>query len=127
MGAPAYFNKYDGRKDLGNTAPGDGYKYRGRGFIQITGHANYQDFGARLGVDLVGNPGLALDPSTAAEILVVYLRRRGVFTALTPERQRRLVNGGLNGITKYKSALAALAGLTLGIQTENGIGEKANG
>ena len=74
-GGRKYFDKYDtGKlaKALGNTpeADGDGFKYRGRGYVQITGRANYAKAGKALGVDLIGNPEMALQPTIAALILV---------------------------------------------------------
>jgi len=74
-GGRKYFDKYDtGKlaKALGNTpeADGDGYKYRGRGFVQITGRENYAKAGDWLKLDLLGNPDLALQPTIAAKILV---------------------------------------------------------
>jgi len=59
---------YEGRADLGNTRPGDGARYHGRGYIQITGRANYRTFGNRLGLPLEERPHLALEPATAAGI-----------------------------------------------------------
>lgn len=70
---------YEGRTDLGNTQPGDGPRYKGRGFVQITGRRNYTDWSNRLGIDLVGNPERAAEPAIAAKILVLGMRD-GTFT-----------------------------------------------
>lgn len=61
---------YEGRKDLGNTQAGDGRRFKGRGFVQITGRRNYTDWSARLGIGLVSDPNLAKQPDIAARILV---------------------------------------------------------
>ena len=74
-GSNKYLSKYDtGRlaKALGNTpqVDGDGIKYAGRGYVMITGYYNYKFAGEQLGIDLINNPDLALEPKYAAEILV---------------------------------------------------------
>lgn len=92
---------YEGRKDLGNTMPGDGVRYKGRGFIQITGRANYRNYGKRLNVDLENNPDLALDPATSARIAAAFFKDRGVYKAAENQdwrEVRRLVNGGYNNL-----------------------------
>jgi predicted chitinase len=76
------FRKYDPKyapkkaKALGNTKPGDGAKYKGRGYIQITGKYNYAKASAALGIDLVGNPSLAEKPAIAAKIAVWFWKLR---------------------------------------------------
>lgn len=101
LGGAAYFARYDGREDLGNTQPGDGARYHGRGLIQLTGRSNYREFGAALGLPLEQNPGIAAQVENGARIAGLYWRRRGCnaqadldrFEAIT-----RRINGGLNGL-----------------------------
>jgi putative chitinase len=76
--AAAYFRRmYDiegarpaKARELGNLAPGDGARYCGRGYPQLTGKKNYLKAGTALGVDLVGHPELALEPGVAAKIMI---------------------------------------------------------
>ena len=82
LGGNRYLAQYDPTvnpakaKTLGNTQAGDGAKYKGRGFIQITGKANYTKAGQALGIDLVKNPDLASQPDVAAKIAVWYWQNR---------------------------------------------------
>jgi hypothetical protein len=68
-------------RNLGNTQADDGYKYRGRGYVQLTGRTAYKRAGGALGLDLENNPDLALDPENAKKIAVWLLeQRRNQFT-----------------------------------------------
>lgn len=78
-GKDSYFNKYNGRKDLGNFGAGDGLRFKGRGFSQITGRRNYTKFAEILGIDLVNQPHLALQPGVSIAILF-YGMINGTFT-----------------------------------------------
>ena len=71
--------QYEGREDLGNVQPGDGPRYKGRGYVQITGRANYRKFSRLLDVDLIGSPKLTLDPPTSYGIMSLGMRK-GSFT-----------------------------------------------
>ena len=62
--------QYEGRKDLGNTQPGDGVRFKGRGFVQLTGRTNYTYWGKRLVLDLINKPDLAKNIKNATIILV---------------------------------------------------------
>jgi predicted chitinase len=112
FGGDSYFTKmYEGRSDLGNTKPGDGARYHGRGFIQLTGRANYRTYGQKLGVPLEANPELALDPAVSARILATYMRDRGLGALAARgdwEGVRRGVNGGLNGWDRFSSLVTKL-------------------
>jgi len=95
---------YEWRKDLGNTQKGDGAKFKGRGYIQLTGRSNYLNYGKRLGLDLIKNPDLALDVKNSARILAVYFKDRKVNIACDKQdwtKVRRLVNGGTNGLDVF--------------------------
>ena len=99
---------YEGRKDLGNTQAGDGKRYKGRGYIQLTGRSNYEKAGKALGLDLVGNPSLAEDPKVAADVSVWFWKTKvkpQVPDFLDTERVTKVVNGGFNGLDDRKSYL----------------------
>jgi putative chitinase len=70
---------YGNRMGNGPETSGDGWKFRGRGYCQITGHDNYAKFSKLLGVDLVSNPDLAMSEDIAAKIIVIGMRD-GIFT-----------------------------------------------
>lgn len=106
---------YEGRRDLGNTEKGDGFRFRGRGPIQITGRANYRRYGAILDVDLEAHPELAALPEFGFRIAATYWRVRGLNDLA--ERQEfvtitKRINGGTTGIEdrkrRYRRALAIL-------------------
>jgi predicted chitinase len=88
-------------RKLGNTQPGDGKRFKGRGPIQITGRFNYKKYGDLLGVDLISNPDLAATPQIAFQTAGLYWRSNGLneladrqdFITIT-----RRINGGLNGL-----------------------------
>jgi predicted chitinase len=90
---------------------GDGARFRGRGFVQITGRWDYTHFGQELGRDLAENPDLALDPQVAAEILALYFHERAIPSYADAENWqmvRRRVNGGLNGWPRFMDAITKL-------------------
>lgn len=109
-GDDAYFTRmYEGRADLGNTQPGDGARYHGRGWIQLTGRANYRYYGEQLGIDLESDPERALDPYVSAAVLAEYFVQHGGPADNIPlaasrgnwTRVRELVNGGHNGLDDF--------------------------
>ncbi len=72
---------YEGRKLLGNTQPGDGPLFIGRGVLQLTGRENYTLYGKKLGIDLVGNPELACEPTVSVQIACQYFLDRKLHEA----------------------------------------------
>lgn len=116
-GAEYFTHLYEGRADLGNDQPGDGVKFCGRGFVQITGRWDYARFSVKTEHDLVSNPDLALDPVIAADILAVFFRERSIPVFAETQNWhmvRRRVNGGL---TAWPRFIDAVEKLTLGLQT----------
>ena len=114
---------YANRMDNGDTASGDGFRFRGRGYLQLTGRDNYRVFGERIGIDLVADPERAAQPATAWLIAASYLasRSRAGKTALewaddnNVEMVTRIVNGGIIGLGDRRvltaKALTALRGI----------------
>ena len=96
-----------GQRRRGNTEPGDGYKYRGRGFIQLTGRKNYQETGEHLNIDLVNHPDDTAKPEIAARAAIDYWK-----TFVVPRKGKEdvtlatlAVNGGYNGLSERIKAV----------------------
>lgn len=109
---------YEGRKDLGNTEPGDGVRFRGRGLIQITGRANYALASLALGLPLLEKPELLEEDVNACRSAGWFwykhnlnsLADLGHFQTIT-----RRINGGLNGYAdRYKLLQRAIEVIPLG-------------
>jgi putative chitinase len=103
-GAP--FDLYDNRKDLGNRGPTDGRDFKGRGFVQLTGRANYAKIGYRIGADLLSHPELANQPDIAAKILAAFIadKEAQIREAISDNdlrAARKLVNGGSHGLAPF--------------------------
>ncbi len=104
------FDLYDNRADLGNQGPPDGDRFKGRGFIQLTGRDNYTRIGEKIGLGsrLVEGPDLANDSEIAARILAAFLKDKEsrIRQALADDdlrTARRLVNGGSHGLTRFRA------------------------
>ena len=107
------FNLYDnkGEGSLGNQGPPDGERFKGRGFIQLTGRANYKQHGAAigLGTQLIENPDLANQPDIAAKLLASFIKNKeqAIRNALSSNNlplARKLVNGGSHGLPEFTQA-----------------------
>ena len=99
---------------MGNVAPGDGWDYRGRGALQLTGKDNYRRFGKLLGLDLVIHPDIAADPEISLLIALMFFKLGNVNAAVDKRdyiEARRITNGGAIGLTHvaaYRNKLLAL-------------------
>lgn len=101
--------RYEDRRDLGNVIPGDGYKFRGRGIFQLTGRANYETYGRKIGMDLVSNPELASRADIALRVACEYWRAKKL-NALADKNDidgiTKKINGGFNGLADRKAKFA---------------------
>lgn len=110
---------YEGRRDLGNTQPGDGVRFKGRGPIQITGRANYERIGKVLGIDLINQPELLEQPQHGFRSAGYFWRSHGLNESADRQTEAafkeitKRINGGLNGYAErvryYRRALSVLA------------------
>jgi putative chitinase len=91
---------YANRLGNGNEGSGDGWKYRGSGYVQLTGKTNYQKFGDLVGMDIVANPDMAREPETAARLAFAFWDAKGC----SPMAD----SGDLEGITKKINGPAML-------------------
>ena len=106
------FDLYDNRNDLGNQGRPDGDSYKGRGFVQLTGRANYRRIGGQIGVPLENEFELANDAKTAAKILAAFLQNKEscVKDAMASRdfaTARRCVNGGSHGLQAFTDCYVA--------------------
>ncbi len=91
---------YEGRRSLGNTKPGDGKRFKGRGPLQLTGRANYTAASAAFGIDLINHPELAAEPELGFRIATWFWRTKGLNRLADAgkfERITQIINGGKNG------------------------------
>jgi len=100
---------YAGRLGNGNEESGDGWRYHGRGVIQLTGKDNYANCGSGLGVDLLGSPNLLIDPQYAVLSAGWFWNKKGL-NALADagdlDTMTKRINGGLLGLDDRKAKIA---------------------
>lgn len=107
---------YEGRLDLGNTQPGDGVRFKGRGLIELTGRANYVRYEPIVRLPLVDHPELASDPVNAVNIAIsfwIQLALNPFADANNIKTITSRINGGWNGLSTRQIYLAR-AKLVLG-------------
>lgn len=100
---------YGNRRDLGNGPPNDGWNYRGSGFLQLTGKANFKKRGQEVGLPLEQKPDLARQPREGMIAATAYWKSRGINSAADKddlEKVRALVNGGKNGLPEARIWIA---------------------
>jgi putative chitinase len=103
-------------KELGNTQPGDGFRYRGHGFLQITGRGSFRRHGTAINVDVEANPHLAADGEISLALAVVEWRSKSCNDPADADDLRevtRRINGGFNGLTERARLLDAAKAIWL--------------
>ena len=108
---------YEGRLDLGNTQPGDGVRFKGRGLTQLTGRANYEAYSKASGIDYVSNPAKLEQMPDALAVSCWFWQTHGcnelsdqkMFLAVT-----KRINGGYNGLQDREAFLARIQQLNIG-------------
>lgn len=99
---------YANRMGNGNEASGDGWKFRGRGLIQLTGKENYQKFGADNGIDCVKNPDMLLQPEWAIASAGWFWKKRNLNAYADANdivMVTKRINGGVNGLNDRQQYL----------------------
>ena len=103
---------YEDRSDLGNTEDGDGRRFKGRGLIQLTGRANYRDYGKSIGIDLTVDENwlqVARDPALAVDVACWFWETRKLNQLAEDDdvvAVTRRINGGTNGLADRRGYLA---------------------
>jgi putative chitinase len=104
-------------RDLGNTQPGDGKRFKGRGPIQLTGRANYKRYGDILGVDLIADPTRAATPEVSFRTAGLYWKKNGLNELADKQWFKTItkrINGGFNGLEDRTRYYVRAKGVLLG-------------
>ena len=108
LGGDKYFLKYEGRKDLGNIKLGDGLKYKGRGYIQVTGRTNYSCISKDLNIDFLTHPEL-LEQEVNALLSAIWFWNKKKLSLIADRDDvltiTKRINGGTNGLDDRKQLL----------------------
>jgi putative chitinase len=122
---------YEGRVDLGNTQPGDGRRYKGRGLIQLTGRKNYRRYGAIIGQPLEDQPTIAAEPVISLTIACEYWKDNNLNRFADRddiETVTTLINGkAMHGLEERKAYLAKAKSLLVGVPMPASAGSAATG
>ena len=124
------FSAYENQSRLGNKTVGDGARYRGRGFVQLTGRDNYERYGTLLDIPLADRPDSACAPEVAACLLGAFLdaNRERLLKALAADdlkAARKVVNGGSHGLDRFSETFRLMQKLCAPVATPAPVGRAA--